>query len=69
MLELFTHHPLHSLASAEHLWQAVARLGGYRGYQGDGLPGWQTLWRGWERLQALLEGVHFTLQFFPLLLL
>lgn len=69
VLELLTHRPLHSLASAEHLWRAVARLGGYRGYQGDGLPGWQTLWRGWQRLQALLEGVHFTLQFFPLLLL
>jgi hypothetical protein len=69
VLELFTHRSLHSLASADHLWRTVARLGGYRGYQGDGLPGWQTLWRGWLRLQALLEGVQFTLQFFPQLLL
>ena len=69
VLELFTNAPLHSLASADHLWRAIARLGGYRGYRGDGPPGWQTLWRGWERLQALLEGVLFTLQFFPQLLL
>ncbi len=69
VLELFTNCPLHSLVSAEHLWCAIARLGGYRGYRGDGPAGWQTLWRGWERLRALLEGVHFTLQFLPLLLL
>jgi hypothetical protein len=68
VLELFTNRPLHSLHSADHLWCAIARLGGYRGYLGDGPPGWQTLWRGWERLQALLEGVQFTLQFLPLLL-
>jgi len=68
VLELFTNHPLHSLDSAGHLWRAIARLGGYRGYRGDGPPGWQTLWRGWKRLQALLEGVQFTLQFLPLLL-
>ncbi len=69
VLELFTNSPLHSLASADLLWRTIARLGGYRGYRGDGPPGWQTLWRGWERLQALLEGVLFTLQFFPQLLL
>ena len=68
VLELFTNLPLHALDSAEHFWRALARLGGYRGYLGDGLPGWQTLWRGWQRLQALLEGVHLTLQFLPLLL-
>jgi hypothetical protein len=68
VLELFTNSPLHSLVSADLLWRAIARLGGYRGHRGDGLPGWQTLWRGWERLKALLEGVQFTLQFLPLLL-
>jgi Transposase DNA-binding/Transposase DDE domain len=68
VLELFTNRPLGSLDSAHHLWQAIARLGGYRGYRGDGPPGWQTLWRGWARLQAVLEGVQLTLQFLPLLL-
>jgi hypothetical protein len=68
VLALFTNRPFASLESADHLWLAIAHLGGYRGYQGDGLPGWQTLWRGWQRLQTLLEGVSFTLQFLPLLL-
>ena len=33
----------------------VARLGGW---QGHGEPGWQTLWRGYRRLQALVEGAQ-----------
>lgn len=28
----------------------VARLGGYQDRRGDGPPGWQTLWRGWQRV-------------------
>lgn len=68
VLELFTNRALHSLDVADHLWRALARLGGYRGYKGDGPPGWQTLWRGWARLQDVLQGVQLTLQFLPLLL-
>ncbi|WP_425556407.1 IS4 family transposase [Deinococcus aetherius] len=34
-------------------WRAVAALGGFLGRAGDGEPGWQTLWRGWLRLQDL----------------
>jgi hypothetical protein len=43
-------------------WKAVAQLGGYLGRQGDGPPGWKTLWRGWLRVQTLLEGVHLGAQ-------
>jgi hypothetical protein len=39
-------------------WKAVAQLGGW----GDGPPGWKTLWRGWLRVQTLLEGVHLGAQ-------
>lgn len=39
-------------------WQAVARLGGFIGRKSDGQPGWQTLWRGWLRLQDLCWGVE-----------
>jgi hypothetical protein len=35
---------------------ALARLGGHQNRKGDGLPGWQTLWRGWCRLQTMVEG-------------
>ena len=36
----------------------VARLGGHQNRKCDGFPGWITLWRGWERLQAMLDGYH-----------
>jgi transposase-like protein/DDE family transposase len=39
-------------------WKAVAQMGGYLARQGDGPPGWKTLWKGWLRVQTLLEGVH-----------
>jgi hypothetical protein len=36
---------------------AVGRLGGHLNRKSDGLPGWITLWRGWQLLQTLVEGV------------
>lgn len=36
----------------------VARLGGHQNRKGDGFPGWITLWRGWERLQSMVDGYH-----------
>jgi hypothetical protein len=36
----------------------VARLGGHQNRKVDGFPGWLTLWRGWERLQAMIDGYH-----------
>ena len=35
---------------------ALGNLGGHLNRKGDGLPGWQTLWRGWLYLQNLLAG-------------
>ncbi len=35
---------------------AIGRLGGHMNRKGDGLPGWQTLWRGMTRLATLVEG-------------
>jgi Transposase Tn5 dimerisation domain len=43
---------------ADQFWRAVAGLGGFLGRKGDGDPGWQTLWRGWQRLQDLCWGLH-----------
>ncbi len=37
---------------------AVGRLGGHLNRKGDGLPGWQTLWRGMEKLSSMVEGVR-----------
>lgn len=36
----------------------VARFGGFLSRPCDGLPGWQTLWKGWVFLQTVLLGVH-----------
>ena len=36
----------------------VARLGGHQNRKIDGLPGWLTLWRGWQRLQSMVDGYH-----------
>ena len=37
---------------------AVARVGGFLARKHDGLPGWQTIWRGWQRLMWMCEGVE-----------
>src|SRR5580658_479515 len=37
---------------------AVARLGGFIGRKSDGLPGWQTIWRGWRRLIWMAQGLE-----------
>lgn len=37
---------------------AIARLGGFLARKHDGSPGWQTIWRGWQRLIWLSEGVN-----------
>jgi len=34
---------------------ALGRLGGHQNRKGDGLPGWQTLWRGWNQLHAMVS--------------
>jgi hypothetical protein len=34
---------------------ALARLGGHLNRKSDGLPGWITLWRGWERLHTMID--------------
>lgn len=39
-------------------WVAVARLGGFIGRKSDGMPGWQNIWRGWQRLLWMNEGLE-----------
>jgi hypothetical protein len=42
---------------------ATARLGGFMARKHDGMPGWQTIWRGWQRLMWMAEGVETFNQF------
>lgn len=38
--------------------RAVARVGGFIGRKSDGEPGWQTIWRGWQRLMWMCQGAN-----------
>jgi hypothetical protein len=37
-------------------YKHVARLGGHQNRKCDGFPGWLTLWRGWMKLEAMVDG-------------
>jgi hypothetical protein len=39
----------------------IAKLGGFLARKGDGEPGTITLWRGWKRLNDLIEGWNLAL--------
>ena len=41
---------------------ALGRLGGHLNRRSDGMPGWQTLWRGMNTLRELVEGVQLARQ-------
>jgi hypothetical protein len=42
--------------TAREFFLALARLGGHQNRKCDGHPGWLVLWRGWMKLQAMLDG-------------
>jgi hypothetical protein len=41
-----------------NLIRSVARIGGFIGRKSDGEPGWQNIWRGWQRLIWMCEGAN-----------
>lgn len=43
--------------TVQTFWREVAKLGGFLGRKGDGEPGWQTIWRGWRKLDLMTLGV------------
>lgn len=51
-----------SVQIVRDVYYALAGLGGHLGGKGDGLPGWQTLWRGLMSLRLLVEGVRLASQ-------
>jgi hypothetical protein len=44
--------------SVSSFFLALGRLGGHQNRKRDGRPGWLTLWRGWTKLQIMVEGVR-----------
>ncbi len=55
---------VHDLTIYE-FYREVAKLGGFLGRKSDGEPGWITIWRGWEKLNTLVQGAEMALQFRP----
>jgi hypothetical protein len=48
----------HRVRTARDFVRAVAELGGFLGRKCDSEPGWQTLWRGYRRLQDMVLGLR-----------
>jgi Transposase DNA-binding len=48
--------------SVKQFYTHVARLGGHQNRKCDGFPGWITLWRGWMKLQSMLDGYRAALK-------
>jgi hypothetical protein len=44
--------------SVYSFFRELAKLGGFLGRKGDGEPGWQTVWHGYKKLHALLDGLR-----------
>ncbi len=42
--------------SVREFYMHVARLGGHQNRKVDGMPGWLTLWRGWTKLNLMVDG-------------
>ncbi len=42
--------------SVHDFFYALARLGGHQNRKSDHKPGWIVLWRGWTKLQSMLDG-------------
>jgi len=44
--------------TTQTFYHLIARRGGWLARKGDGPPGWKTLWRGWQDIRLILEGVR-----------
>lgn len=44
--------------SVYEFFREIAKLGGFLGRKHDGEPGWITIWRGYQKMQSLLDGMR-----------
>lgn len=44
--------------SVYEFFREIAKLGGFLGRKHDGEPGWQTVWRGFKKLQLIAQGMQ-----------
>lgn len=47
-----------STLTVYEFFREVAKLGGFLGRKHDGEPGWQTVWRGFKKLQLIAQGMQ-----------
>jgi hypothetical protein len=62
VLSLWRHKQVHPHWSLHEFFYALARLGGHQNRKSDHPPGWLILWRGWTKLQFLIEGAELRKQ-------
>ena len=56
VLSLWRHGEIRVEWTVHDFFFALARLGGHQNRKSDRHPGWLVLWRGWTKLQAMLDG-------------
>jgi hypothetical protein len=47
--------------SVGEYWRHMAKLGGWLGRKNDGSPGWLTIWRGWQQINLMAQGLALLL--------
>lgn len=55
VLSLWRYQERRTNITVHEFFQALARLGGHQNRKHDHPPGWLVLWRGWTKLQSMLE--------------
>lgn len=58
VLSIWRYRTIRKTLTVHEFFYALARLGGHQNRKSDHPPGWLVLWRGWTKLQAMLDGYH-----------
>ena len=56
VLSAWRYHKARLTMTIHDFYMALARLGGHQNRKHDHAPGWLVLWRGWAKLQSMLDG-------------
>lgn len=56
VLSVWRYREVRKNLTVHEFFLALARLGGHQNRASDHRPGWLVLWRGWTKLQAMLNG-------------
>ncbi len=56
VLSSWRYHKARPNMTVHEFYMALARLGGHQNRKHDHPPGWLVLWRGWTKLQSMLDG-------------